>query len=354
MRISDTLRFKRDIVDLTRKHKSTYTAMMLMSFKGAASMQDLTDLERNSLSNVIDVGVGSLPDADAFFVGRNVVKEYLNRSLGPEPIQFGSVYPYTKSGLVVFENPIVLDPASITAALESEEQGEKSKFWNMDAVKFVPVSAVSWSMATVPVSSYATGRQEILHKPGVVIMLWTNMEDVRSVFEQVSGTKLEKAYFPIYPLSYASAAFGGWFIAETGLTHPDEDASTYYDGDSAFSAAEATAVVLVHTLWAMLEERIFVSAKQSMSSKYMKMMRRLNMNANVSVINLRQIEYVDGYDGNMNHLIDWSHRWRVRGHYRRITDRVTGEQKLVWVRAHIKGPEEKPLRDTEKINALLR
>lgn len=356
MRISDTPKFKRDIVHLTRTYRSTYAALLMSSFRATRNTNEpLTPLEIESLSNVVTTGgFEPLPHADMFFVGRNVIQEYLNRALGPEPIQLGAVYPYTQSGIVVFEQPLVLSPDMVMKAIEQRKNGNKADAWDEDAVKVVPISAVSWNVCPVPTAS--DDRKAMNPKPGIVVMLWTHTEDIRKAFEEVTGDKLDKAFFPIYPLSYASAAFGGWFIAESGLVHPDAEASIYYDGDTPESAAEATAVTLVHHLWAMLEEHIFVASRQGFSKKYDKMFRRMNLKmTDVSVIQLRQVEYTDrNYDPDAHHLVDWSHRWEVRGHYRRITDRRTGEERLVWVRAHIKGPEGKPLRETEKINALTR
>jgi hypothetical protein len=356
MRISDSLRFKRDLVESITKHRKVYADLMLASFTAIGSQrQDLSQLEISSLDNVVNnLGFGGLRDAELFFVGKNVIPEYLNRSLGPEPKQFGTVYPYTRSGLAVFEHPIIIDPYSLMRWQEKGEMGERE--WDTEAANFIPISAVSWSVGTVPTASHPSLGMEVINKrPGVVIMLWSATSDVKTVWEKLTGEKLGQSAYPVYPLTYASAAFGGWFIAESGLTHEDEDPanSIYYNGDTPETASGATAVVMVHELWAMLEERILMSSRQRFSSKYGKMMRRLNMNADVSVIQLRQVEYVGDRDTD-HRFIDWQHRWEVRGHYRRITDRHTGEERLVWVRAHTKGPEGKPLRDTEKINALTR
>lgn len=356
MKISDSLRFKRDLVEALTKHRKVYADLMLASFTAIGQQRaDLSPLELASLNNVVNnLGFGGLRDAELFFVGKNVIPEYLNRSLGPEPKQFGTVYPYTRSGLAVFEHPIVIDPYSLMEWKEKGEMGEEE--WDNQAANFIPVSAVSWSVGTVPTGTTDHhGKEAILNRPGVVIMLWSATSDVKEVWEQLTGEKLGQSAYPVYPLTYASAAFGGWFIAESGLVHEDEDPadSIYYNGDTPETASGATAVVMVHELWAMLEERILMSSRQRFSSKYGKMMRRLNMNADVSVIQLRQIEYVGDREHD-HRFIDWQHRWHSRGHYRRITDRHTGEERLVWVRASIKGPADKPIRETEKINALTR
>lgn len=355
MKISDSLRFKRDLVENTTKHRSVYGNIMLSSFKHIGTKVDLSPLEISSLDNVVNhLGFDSLPTADVFFVGKNVQQEYLNRALGPEPKRFGTVFPYTRSGIVVFEQPLILDPSALMINHDKGYMTEDE--WNSSAANFIPITALSWSVGSVPTASWTTGEEQLNQRPGCVLMLWSATSDVKKSWERMTGEKLGPAAYPVYPLTYASAAFGGWFIAESGLFHEDEDPSMsiYYNGDTPETASGATAVVMAHELWAMLEERILVSSRQKFSSKYAKMFRRLNMtDTNVSIITLRQREYVGEFDSEGN-PIDWQYRWTVRGHYRRIQDRVTGEERLVWVRGYLKGPEDKPLRETEKINALLR
>ena len=49
--------------------------------------------------------------------------------------------------------------------------------------------------------------------------------------------------------------------------------------------------------------------------------------------------------------VEWSHRWIVSGHWRRIIDKE-GVPRMTWVRQHVKGPEHKPLVIKEKVIAL--
>jgi hypothetical protein len=177
---------------------------------------------------------------------------------------------------------------------------------------------------------------------------------LREAYRKANGSELSETRFAAYPLTYSSAGFGGWFIPESGVYHDDESISYTYDGFDPTTAAPSTAVCLAHTLWEMLEEEIFISTRQESSSKYRKMFKRMNINdTGVSIITLRHANYIGERDEE-GRVIDWQYQWITRGHYRRITDKHTGEQKLVWVRAHRKGPADKPLRLTTKINAMTR
>lgn len=51
--------------------------------------------------------------------------------------------------------------------------------------------------------------------------------------------------------------------------------------------------------------------------------------------------------------VEWSHRWLVRGHWRQIHDK-DGNPRLTWVKAHIKGPDDKPLVLKDKLGAIIR
>jgi hypothetical protein len=344
MRAGEVLKFKRDLAHETRVHNNEYGVMLISSF---TSLQDINDLEKESIRNVIShMGLPSIERAEAFYMGREVIPEYLNRALGPDSIKWGSVAPYTNDGLVVFERPLYLNHNDILGT-EYDPSGA--------ATEIVPISAMSWCIGSVPTS---TEHGSMIWKPGGVVMLWTHSKEILKNMRHYDEQAATDLPFIAYPLTYASAAFGGWFIAENNLRHEDEESgdSIFYNGDSPETAAQSTGVMLVHTLWKMLAERIAISSKRELTGKQKKMTRRAKMrDTGLSIIRLRTFESVGDYEAMFGErLVDWSHRWRVRGHHRKIRDRVTGEEKYVWVRSHIKGPQGKPLRETEKVYAVIR
>lgn len=343
MRISDALKFKRDLAHETTAHNSAFANMLVSSF---TSLQSLTDLEVESVRNVISgTGLPSIRRSEVFFMGREVTSEFLNRGLGPEPTRLGSTPPFVSDGLVVFEYPIRLTPDDVLSVNYDPDDA---------ATRVIPISAMSWSAGMVPTS---TPDMQIVWKPGCVVMLWTRSKEIVESMKQHDDHAADELPYIAYPLTYGSAAYGGWFIAETNLVHEDEDTSDsiFYNGDSPETASPSTAVTLTQTLWTMLAEEIAVSRHQDATKKQMKMLRRAKMkDTGVSVIQLRHVEYIGDNEGFEGRIVDWSHRWYVRGHYRRIRDKHTGEEKYVWVRSHIKGPQGKPLRETEKVYALVR
>lgn len=344
MRIGEVLKFKRDLAHETKVHNSSFAAMLVNSF---TSLRQLEPLEIESVRNVIShMGLPSIGHSEAFYMGREVIPEYLNRALGPEPIKWGTAVPPVNHGLVVFEKPLYVNHNDVLSTEYNPSD---------PATAVIPISALSWTVGTVPTS---TPDMQIVWKPGGVVMLWTHSRQILESMREHDEQTASDLPFIAYPLTYGSAAYGGWFIAETNLAHEDEDLSDsiFYNGDAPEVAAASTAVVMTHTLWKMLAENIAVSRRQEPTRKQMKMLRRAKMkDTGVSVITLRNIEYIgDNYPENGDRIVDWSHRWRVRGHYRRIRDRKTGQEKMVWVKSHIKGPDGKPIRETEKVYALIR
>lgn len=343
MRLGEVLKFKRDLAHETKVHNSAYAAMLVNSF---TSQRQLDPLEIESVRNVIShMGLPSLERSEVFYMGDGVIQEYLNRSLGPEPIKWGTAPPYVDDGLMVFERPIRVNHNDILS-LEYDPADP--------ATAVIPISAVSWASGTVPTS---TPSGQMIWKPGAVVMLWTHSKQILKSMREHDEQTASDLPFVAYPLTYGSAAYGGWFIPENNLAHEDEDVSEsiFYNGDAPEVAAASTAVCMVHTLWQMLAEEIAMSRRQEPTSKQWKMLRRAKMkDKGVSIIQLRHIKYDGQYEGVDGRTVDWSHRWRVRGHYRRIRDRRTGQERLVWVRSHIKGPDGRPIREAEKIYSLTR
>lgn len=60
----------------------------------------------------------------------------------------------------------------------------------------------------------------------------------------------------------------------------------------------------------------------------------------VTVIRLRRPR---SHSGEPTQTVDWSHRWIVNGHWRNQWFPSLNEHRQIWIGAHVKGPESKPL-----------
>lgn len=83
-----------------------------------------------------------------------------------------------------------------------------------------------------------------------------------------------------------------------------------------------------------------------------KRMMRKKIPGRVTVIALRRKSGAHA-DPESRGLVQWQHRWVVRGHWRRQPYK-DGSTKLIWINAFIKGPEDKPFKQTEKVYVLKR
>lgn len=74
--------------------------------------------------------------------------------------------------------------------------------------------------------------------------------------------------------------------------------------------------------------------------------------ANVQVVTLRKLHRTESAPSDDHAAREWSHRWLVAGHWRWARVGVgRTERRLVYVRPHVKGPEDKPLVVPTRVNA---
>lgn len=90
-----------------------------------------------------------------------------------------------------------------------------------------------------------------------------------------------------------------------------------------------------------------VCAKEPTSRGSRRRLERANIHFNgMTVIRLRRAEYPRNEE---SERIDWSCRWIVRGHWRTLS---TGKQ--IFIAPYVKGPDDKPLRITDRVFEFVR
>lgn len=83
--------------------------------------------------------------------------------------------------------------------------------------------------------------------------------------------------------------------------------------------------------------------------------RRMGLPKQVTVVQLRRHKNIDRLEGET--LVEWAHRWLVRGHWRNQpykADDGTTVYRRIWIAPYVKGPEDKPFKQSEKVYALVR
>lgn len=112
---------------------------------------------------------------------------------------------------------------------------------------------------------------------------------------------------------------------------------------------------LVHAFWLLLSQTLVARDIERGDRKFARRMKSMGVPNEVTVITFRRTHYDPKMDGIAK--IEWNHRWLVRGHWRwqkYKNDEGEWDQKRIWINPHIKGPDDKPLVITHKINAFVR
>jgi hypothetical protein len=117
---------------------------------------------------------------------------------------------------------------------------------------------------------------------------------------------------------------------------------------------------LMHAYWLMMNQTIADVSEAHIPRAFSKRARRMEIPDRVTVVALRRYEGVHHGDTS----VEWQYRWLVRGHWRwqhvsehhplAEPDPDGGHRARVWIRPHVKGPEDRPLHLTEKVYGLIR
>ncbi len=106
------------------------------------------------------------------------------------------------------------------------------------------------------------------------------------------------------------------------------------------------------TVWTMMGQTLADTHEAEVDKGTRKRMMRAKIPGRVTVIALRRKSGRHS-EQDREGMIEWHHRWVVRGHWRRQPYK-DGTTQLIWINAFIKGPEGKPFKQTEKVYLLKR
>lgn len=168
------------------------------------------------------------------------------------------------------------------------------------------------------------------------------------------------------------AELGRWGLIGTTILTDEQRVGPAFTAPTAEKAAEvladgqmptsySNAARLVHAFWLMLNQTVVRSSDGELDRASRKRAGRAGLPPRVTVIELRRTE---GSRGDGESLVEWSHRWIVRGHWR--NQRVSEHHPLavsaegggfvarIWVAPFVKGPEGMPLVVSDKVYAVVR
>lgn len=117
------------------------------------------------------------------------------------------------------------------------------------------------------------------------------------------------------------------------------------------SGQKAALFFMAANLW--LQQRIIQITQVEAPCKLRRRAKRLNLPASISVISLRKREYVR--EGQSSHSdVDWQYRWVVSGHWRNQFYPSLQCHKPIWIDPFMKGPDDKPLKESSRLFAVIR
>jgi hypothetical protein len=133
------------------------------------------------------------------------------------------------------------------------------------------------------------------------------------------------------------------------------------DGDT--PTPFTNSIRMMHAFWLLLGQTVTLSSEAHLDRAHRKRAGRAGIPARVTVVQLRNVE---SRRAEGESLVEWSHRWIVRGHpawracgpnhpmaelYPGATDKYRCR---VWIEPFTKGPADKPLVITDKVYSLSR
>jgi hypothetical protein len=135
-----------------------------------------------------------------------------------------------------------------------------------------------------------------------------------------------------------------------------EETARLYEEEGSTPHPTTNVMRIAHALWLMLGQTITSSMKEIGDKRQERQMKWMDLPNDVTVIQLRRSE---SKPREGESAVEWKHRWITRGHWRwqpyKDKDSVDGWiRKRIWINPHVKGPGDKPLILTKKINALVR
>lgn len=217
----------------------------------------------------------------------------------------------------------------------------------------IGVQAIGWSIGSV--GDRVTGEM----KPGVQLFLYSPTIELHDIFDAPWNRQELGAPPPFTLMDYLAWGSGtDWYI------EPD------YDRDKAISdpayQARATAEHVGNirkfllALWAFMDQKIVpverVRPPRPLLRRWGRSGVEVPEDGCVTTVHYRTYIKVEGEEHDPDAEAPyWSHRWLVSGHWRSIDDKENpGSKRLVWVRPHIKGPEDRPLVIKERLGVINR
>lgn len=297
MKPSDSLYYKRVLIDLLRNKKAGTAAGQLLEF---------------------------LTYCQNFYVTADMtaIARAAGASLPLESVSSASAFP-TREGFMVFDAPI----------------------GHVDfADGRIEVTGVAWQCHWSRLADETQDRAEL--EDGTT---------VSSIYETVTATGEDPpaGWEPVmsvdcWPLINAAA------MGFHALIPGSEEPLVWRVGnETVANEPEEPLFSNVLSAWLLMQQSLTVVERASGDRPERRRYARLGLPAELLIVRLRRLEAMPkpetGGDGP-----DWSHRWLVSGHWRQQYYPSQGGNSPIWINPHVKGPADRPLIIKERVTAWVR
>lgn len=243
-------------------------------------------------------------------------------------------------GLVIFSRPLrysdIMDERGIR---EEEVRRINEETWTPDEIDPdyyipMPLRAVAWEETFIGSGDGSIGR-------GIRFWLYTDTDYMRVWRKNGGYGDMPKRFGSLPGITLIDMT--GWSYNSSWSTEVGRRSTDMENHVLAMHMGLFRKYMLA--LWTFMAQEIVVSERQRPGRPAEKRAQRAGKNMPddgcITVIHLRRKKQQHKDEDDEHGEVEWSHRWWVRGHWRQIVAKEG--PRLVWVRPHIKGPEEKPL-----------
>lgn len=144
-------------------------------------------------------------------------------------------------------------------------------------------------------------------------------------------------------------------IGDPEIQISEEIIKRYEHVEGVIAAPFTNPTRLFHAFWLLLNQTLVARDVERGDRRAARRMRFMNVPNEVTVITFRRREHHDDYEGES--AVEWNHRWLVRGHWRwqpYKDEDGNWQHRRQFIAPYIKGPENRPLVITQKVNAFVR
>jgi hypothetical protein len=203
---------------------------------------------------------------------------------------------------------------------------------------------MTWGPATYRATS-AFGQE--VEKAAVMMTLWNDLDDpdeaAEQLFRDLGERKVRGAVGRWGMIGYVMMVDGMSMGPPTADPDAETQARIIAEGDTPTSFTNGRRYA--HALWLLLQQTVTVSTQEHVAARSLRAAQRM--------IELRR--HVGMERGHGESVVEWSHRWLVRGHWRwQAYGPGRTERRRIWIAPFVKGPEDKPFAVTDRVYDLRR